>query len=179
MNELKFSIFNYINHFGIYDYIAFIWLFLTFLILLFLSILFIKKSIKISLILILLSFVLLFVGPFALKYFLNKTIWPVLVSHIKYEKLHFSDTLIVDSDIKNISKKPYNFCQINTKIYRPSNSKFKNFINKLKPIEYRTILSKRELKAGETMQNRTIFYNFSYKGDVNISVDAECYGAKR
>ena len=179
MNELKFSIFNYINHFGLYDYVAYIWLFLTFLILLFLAMLFIKKSTKFSILLMLLSFILLFAGPFVLKHFLDKTLRPVLVSHIKYQKLHFSNTLIVDSSIENISQKPYNFCQIDTKIYKPSNSKLKDFINRLKPIEYRSILSKRELKAGATMQNRTIFYNFSYSGDINISVNAECYGAKK
>lgn len=178
MNELKSSILTYINHFGIYDYIAYAWLILTFLILIFLSLLLIKKSTKLSIIMILFSFLLLFIGPFALKYFLDKTIRPVKIEHLRYKKLHFSNTLIVDSDIKNISKKPYTLCQIETKIYRYSKSKFKTFINRLKPIKYMTILKRVELKAGETMSNRAVFYNFSYSYDINTSVIAECYGGK-
>ncbi len=179
MNELKYSIFNYIDHFSIYDYMAYIWFLLLFLILLVLSILLVKKSLKISIILILFSFIYLFITPFILKYFLDKTLRPTRVSQIKYKKLHFSDTLIIDSKIENLSKKPYVFCQINTKVYKPSTSTLKNFINKLKPIKYKSIITKRELKAGETMQNQTVFYNFSYNGDINVSVSAECYGAKK
>ena len=178
MGELKFSIFNYIEHFGIYDYMAYIWLLLIFLTLLFLSLLSIKRSVKFSLILILFAFILLFTAPFALKYFLDKTLRPVKISHIKHQKLHFSNTLIVDYKIENISKKPYIICQIDTKVYKPSNSKLKTFFNKLKPIANKTIISKRELGVGVTMNSRTTFYDFAYGGDINISVDAECYGAK-
>jgi len=179
MAELKFSIFNYIAHFGIYDYIAYIWLILTFLILVFLSLLLAKKSTKMSVVMILFAFILLFVGPFVLKYFLDKTVRPVLVNHVVYKKLHFSNTLIVDYSLKNLSKKPYYFCQIDTKVYKPSKSKLRNFLNKLKPITYRTIINKKEIKAGESMQGRTLFYDFSYPKDINVSVEAKCYGGRR
>ncbi len=175
MNELKFSILNYINHFGIYDYIAYIWLFLTFLILISLSLLLLKKSTKLSIILLLFSFILLLAGPFVLKYFLDKTVRPVEISKLKYQKLHFSNTLIVDFTLKNISKKPYSLCQINTKVYKTSKSKLKKIINRLKPISARTILVKRILKANKTLDNRVVFYNFIYPGNINVSVSAECY----
>ncbi len=179
MGELKLSIFNYINHFSVYDFMAYIWLLLIFFIILFMSLLLIKKSIKLSLVLMLFAFVLLFIAPFALKYFLDKTLRPVEISHISHQKLHFSNTLIVDCKIKNISKKPYTVCQINTKIYKTSNSKLKTFFNKLKPIANRTIIAKRELKVGATMDSRTTFYDFTYSGDINISINAKCYGGKR
>ena len=175
MKELKFSIFNYLNHFGLYDYIAYIWLFLTFFILLILSIILIKKSIKISIILILFSLLLFFIGPPVLKYFLDTTIRPVEISKINFKKLHFTDTLIVDTKIKNISKKIYSECQINAKVYKQGETKIKIFINKLKPITHRTILSKVKLKSGESMDNRMIFYNFIYNHDINVSISAECY----
>jgi len=175
MNELKFSIFNYLNHFRLYDYVAYIWLFLTFFILLVLSLILIKKSTKISLILILFSLVLFFIGPPVLKYFLDTTIRPVKISKINFKKLNFSDTLIVDTIIKNISKNIYNECQINTKVYKRGKTKIKTFINKLKPITHRTIISKAILKPGESMDNRIIFYNFTYNHDINVSTSAECY----
>jgi len=175
MNELKFSIFNYIKHFELYDYVAYIWLFLTFFILLILSLILIKKSTKISVILILFSFFLFFIGPPVLKYFLDTTIRPIKINKINFKKLNFSDTLIVDSKIKNISKKIYSECQIHAKIYKQGKTKIKIFINKLKPITHRTILSKAELKPGDSMDNRIIFYNFTYNHDINVSISAECY----
>ena len=175
MNELKFSIFNYLNHFGLYDYIAYIWLILTFFILLFLSLILIKKSIKISIMLMLFSFLLFFVGPPVLKYFLDITTRPVEIGKINFKKLHFSNTLIIDTKIKNISKKTYSECQINAKVYKQKKEKIKNFISKLKPITHRTILSKQELKSGESMNRRIIFCNFAYNNDINVSINAGCY----
>ncbi len=175
MNELKFSIFNYLNHFGPYDYIAYIWLILTFFIFLILSIILIRKSLKLSIFIMLLSFILLFIGPFALKYFLDKTVRPVEINKVRFQKLHFSKTLIVDSQIKNISKKTYSQCQISTKVYKQEKTQIKTFISKLKPIAQRTILSKIELKSGDSMKNRIVFYNFAYNHDINVSIMAECY----
>lgn len=175
MNELKFEVLNYLNHFGLYDYIAYIWLFLTFFILLILALILIKKSTKISIILILFSLILFFIGPPALKYFLDTAIRPVKISKTSFKKLNFSNTLIVDTKIKNISKNTYSECQINTKVYKQGKTKIKNFINKLKPITHRTILSKEKLKPGESMDSRIIFYNFTYNNDINISLSAECY----
>ena len=175
MNELKFSIQNYINHFGLYDYIAYIWLFLTLFILLILSFILIKKSIKISILLILFSIVLFFIGPPTLKYFLDATIRPVEITKTSFKKLHFSDTLIVDTKIKNISKNIYSQCQISAKVYKQAKSKIKIFVNKLKPIAYRTILSKTKLKPGESMDKQIIFYNFTYNHDINVSISTVCY----
>ncbi len=175
MNELKFSIFNYLNHFGLYDYIAYAWLFLTFFIFLILSLILIRKSTKISIILMLISFILFFTGPPILKYFLDTTIRPVKISKINFKKLHFSNTLIVDTKIENISKKIYNECLINVKVYKREKTKIKIFISKLKPITYRTIISKQKLKPGEFMSSRIVFYNFTYNHDINVSTSAECY----
>ena len=175
MNELRFSIFNYLNHFGLYDYIAYIWLILTFFIFLILSLVLIKKSMKISIILILFSFSLLFIGSPILKYFLDITTRPVEIGKVNFKKLHFSNTLIIDTKIKNISKKSYSECQINTKVFKREKKKIKIFISKLKPITHRTILSKQELKSGESMNKRIIFYNFTYNHDINVSLNVECY----
>ncbi len=175
MSELKFSIFNYINHFSLYDYMAYIWLLLTFFILIILSIIIMKKSLKISIIMILLSFILLSIGPIILKNFLDKALRATQIKNVNFEKLHFSNTLIVNSVIKNVSEKAFSQCQIKTKVYKSSDSKIKSFINELKPIRYRTILEQRVINPGAIIDNRIVFNNFIYSGDINISIKAECY----
>lgn len=175
MNELKASISLYINHFTNYDYIAFAWLLATFLLLLVLAVLSIRKSPKFSLFLVILSFILFFIGPLFLKTFLDKTIRPVAIKNINYEKLHFSHTLILNWDIKNLSRKPYKYCKITTLIYKPSSAKITLFMNKLNPILRKTLFEKKDINPNEIDNNSLVLNNFYNSSDINVSVQAECY----
>ncbi|MDX1808458.1 MAG: DUF2393 family protein [Sulfurospirillaceae bacterium] len=175
MDDLKASISLYIKHFTSYDYIAYGWLLATFVLLLILSILFIKKSPKTSLFLILLAFVLFFICPMFVKNFLDKTIRPLEVKNISYKKLHFSDTLILNWSIQNLSKNPYQYCQTTAIIYEPSKSKIKSFLDKLNPILSRTILEEKTINPNEINNDQLVLNNFNTNRDINISVKAECY----
>ncbi len=175
MTELKFSILEYIQNLGLYDYLAFAWLFLTFLILIILSIIIMKKAIKTSMFVLLLSLILLLIGPFFIKHYLNKTLRRVDTRSIQFQKLNFSNTLIVNYKIKNLSKKSFKECEIHITVYRPSASKLKLFLNKLKPIEQKTILIKEPINANDFADKRFVFDNFSYNRDINVSVEAQCY----
>ncbi len=175
MIELKFSILNYIHNLSLYDYLAFVWLFLTFLVLVILAIIIMKKATKTSMFILLLSLFLLLIGPFIIKNYLNKTLRTVDTSDVKFQKLHFSNTLIVDYKIKDLSKQDFKECEVQIKVYKPSPSKIKLFVNRLKPIEQRTILLKEHIKAGDFIQKRSVFDNFVYNKDINVSVQAQCY----
>lgn len=175
MDELKLSILTYIHNLGLYDYIAFAWLLITFFVLLVLAIILIKKSTKLSMFFLLLSIVLLITGPFSIKYYLGKTIRTVKIENIKFQKLNFSNTLIIDYDIKNKSKKSFKLCEIKTIVYKKSPSKIRLFLNKLKPIALRTILLKEQILPSNPTKKRLVFDNFVYNQDVNVSIDAQCY----
>jgi len=175
MYDLKLSILTYLHNLGVYDYLAFAGLILIFLLLMILAIILMQKSIKFSIFLLLLSIILLIIGPFSIKYYLNKTIRTVKINNIKFQKLHFSNTLIIDYNIKNLSKKPFKLCEIKTIIYKKSTSELKIFINKLKPIDIRTILLHKQIKVNQSIGKREIFSNFSYNGAIFVSIEPQCY----
>ena len=175
MHDLKLSILTYIHNLGLYDYIAFTWLLITFFILLILAVIIIKKSTKLSMFLIIFSIIFLITGPFLIKYYLGKTIRTVKIDNIKFQKLNFSHTLIIDYSIKNKSKKPFKLCEIKTIIYKKSPSKIKLFLNQLKPIDFRTILVKEPIEPNNSINKRLVLDNFATSYDINISVDAQCY----
>ncbi len=175
MYDLKLSILTYIHNFGLYDYIAFVWLLVTFFVLLILAVIIIKKSTKLSMFLILLSIILLIVGPFSIKYYLGKTIRAVKINNIKFQKLNFSHTLIIDYSIKNESKKSFRLCETKTIIYQKSQSKIKLFLNQLKPIAFRTILIKEPIAPSASINKRLVLDDFTTNYDINVSIDAQCY----
>ena len=175
MNELKTALILYAKNFTFYDYAAYSWLFLTFLILIVFSALIAKKSATLSILTFFFSFILILGGPYTIKYLLDKTIRETKITNLKYYKLHFSDTLIVDFTIKNLSKTDFKVCLVDTKVYKASKSKLKSFINKLKPIRYRPILYKERLDKNSSVDKRVVFDNFRYNKDVNVSVEAKCY----
>jgi hypothetical protein len=175
MYELKLSILTYVHNLGVYDYLAFAGLILIFFILMILAMMLMKKSIKFSMFLLLLSIILLISGPFSIKYYLGKTIRAVNVNNIKFQKLHFSNTLIIDYDIKNLSKKPFKLCEVKTIIYKKPTSKLKLFISKLKPIAVRTILLNKQIKVNQFISKREVFNSFAYDGDINVSIESQCY----
>ncbi len=175
MSELKTALILYVHNFSIYDYIAYIWLFLTFLVFLVLSIFTSGKSNKLSFLLLLISFLLLIIGPFIIKPFLDHTIRANKIENLIYKKLHFSNTLIVDFSIKNLSKKDFHTCLIKTSVYKASKSKLKTYIYKLKPILNQSIIDKEIIQAGTSIKKRVVFDNFIYNKDINISLKANCY----
>jgi len=175
MYELKISILTYIHNLGLYDYIAFAWLLITFFVLLILAIITIKRFTKLSMFLLLLSMVLLIIGPFSIKYYLGKTIRTVSINSIKFQKLNFSNTLIVDYNVENRSKKTFKLCEIKTIVYKKSQSKIKLFLNQLKPIALRTILLKEKIAPGNFVSKRLVLNNFTTNQDINVSIEAQCY----
>ncbi len=175
MNELKTALILYTHNFTFYDYIAYGWLFLTFLIFVIFSILISKKSSVLSFLSFLLSLILILAGPFILKYILDKNIRTVKIEHINIQKLHFSDTLIIDFTIKNNSKVNFKECFVKLKIYKPSKNKYKNLLNQLKPIKFKPILYNDTIKTDSSVEKRVVLDNFRYGKDINVSIDANCY----
>ncbi|MCF6174109.1 MAG: DUF2393 domain-containing protein, partial [Campylobacteraceae bacterium] len=140
-----------------------------------LSLIIMKRAVKTSMVLLLFSFFFLIIAPFFLKHYLDKTFRTVAVTSVKFQKLNFSNTLIIDYKINNLSKINFKECEIQVVVFKPSVSKYNLFINKLKPIAHRTILSKEKIDANTSKEKRYVFDDFTYDRDVNVSVSTQCY----
>jgi len=51
----------------------------------------------------------------------------------------------------------------------------KNILNRLKPIREMTISIDKPIGIGETKEFRVVFDRYTYKQDVNVSVNSSCY----
>jgi hypothetical protein len=175
IDALKTSILNYVSHFTMYDYVAYAWLILTFFIAILLSILLAKKSMLFSMITLVFSLTLLVVGPFILKSVLDNFLRPTVAIVKDQKKLTFSDVLIINVELTNLSKKDYSICFVDTSVVKYSNSSITSFFNTLKPLRKKSISLDTPIKAGQKEEFNVVFYNYDYEGDINASVKSECY----
>ena len=175
IDAFKASILNYANHFTMYDYVAYTWLVLLFFVAILLSILVAKKSPIFSILILILSLSLLFVGPFILKYYLDQYLRASSSQTTLIKKLNYSDTLIVNGIVTNLSKKSFSTCSINVSVLKNSKSDIQKFINKLKPLLKQSISIDEPIEVNATKEFRVIFDNYKYFKDVNISVKSDCY----
>ncbi len=175
LDGLKAYILNYLHHFSTYDYIAYAWLILLFFVAVLLSIVVAKRSPIFSLLIVILSLLLLFVGPFVLKHYLDQYLRASSTQTILVKKLNFSNTLIVTGSITNLSKKSFSTCKIDVDVLKSSTSSIKNFVNRLKPLLKKSISIDEPMKRDATKEFRVVFDNFTYSKDINISIKSECY----
>ncbi|WP_333803063.1 DUF2393 family protein [Sulfurospirillum sp.] len=176
-DALKLSLLTYVKHFGLYDYLAFVWLLFTFLALIILASLIAKKSSVTSLLLIILALVVLIVSPFFIKIKIGETLRATSTEVTMVKKLTFSDSLIVEGTLYNNSKKDFTLCLVQTFVFKQLDEQqgIKTFINKLKPIVNQSIFIKQDFPKEGTMEFQSVFDDFKYSGDVNATLKAECY----
>lgn len=175
LNALKISAINYLNHFTMYDYIAFSWLIIIFFIFLLLSIFLAKKNALISIVVLLISLALLFAGPFVIKHYLDQYLRANQTTTTMVKKLNFSDAMIVEGEVKNISKKPFSICSIQISILKNSSGNIQKFLNQLKPLRKQSISINSPIDVNMSETFRIVFDGYTDSEDVNVSIKSECY----
>jgi len=175
IGNLKANFLDYVHALTLYDYVAFGWLLFLFLIILTLAILLGRKKPRLAISLIMMTILLMFVAPFGLKYFLDKTVRKVDVVMDKVSKLHFASSLIVTGHLSNDGKVPFQKCRINAKVFKIDENKYKNMLNSLKPLRNKTIVVDKNISQGEEAVFKIVFENFKTTKDYNVSLSAECY----
>ncbi|ACZ11215.1 DUF2393 domain-containing protein [Sulfurospirillum deleyianum] len=177
INALKLSLLTYFQHLSLYDYLAFGWLCLTFLILIFLAILVAKKSSAFALLIIIVSLLFLGIAPFFIYQKLNTTLRKTETTITLLKKLNFSSSLILETTITNQSKKDFNLCILHASIFKADEniSNIKAYLYQLKPLANQSIIIKEFIPQESTLEYRIVFDDFDYSGDINATLKAECY----
>lgn len=174
---LKISFLFYLKNLSLYDYLALGWLVITFFILIFLAILVARKSSALALLLIIISLIIFIIAPFLIKMKLNDYLRPVQTEVRSVKKLTFSDSLIIEGQIKNNATKDFTKCLVQTSILKDLNSTntFKSYRNELKPIVNKSIIVEQSLRKEDFIEYEIIFDDFDYAGNVLAHINAECY----
>lgn len=92
------------------------------------------------------------------------------------KKLNFSDALIVEGTITNLSQKDFSLCLVQTFVFKQTHDEgLKALLPKLKPIANQSIFIKAEITKENSIEFKNVFEDFRYTGDFNATVKAECY----
>ncbi|NCD11172.1 MAG: DUF2393 domain-containing protein [Epsilonproteobacteria bacterium] len=174
INALKLSLLTYFQNFELYDYLAYIWLIITFLILIFLAIIIAKKSSTISLIVIIVALLLLSISPFFIQKKLNEVLRKTETKITSLKKLNFSPSLILETTIDNKSNKDFHICFLNISVLKKQIG-IKAYLNALKPLANQSIVIREFIPQQSSLEYQIVFDNFEYEGDFNATLKAECY----
>ncbi|NPA81074.1 MAG: DUF2393 domain-containing protein [Epsilonproteobacteria bacterium] len=172
---IKRDIITYLAHLTWYDYLAYGWVFLLFIVILILFIILSQKKPILSTVFIFLDFVFLVFSPVLIDSFMNKTVKRADVNITSQKYLHFGHSLIIEGEVKNLGKVDFKECKVKTSVYKVSKNSIKSYLYKLKPLRRRTIWIKKPVPKRKSAEFRVVIDNFRYGGDFNVSVKAECY----
>ena len=175
IDNLKESLLTYIDHLLIYDYMAFGWLILIFLLLLFLSLGILRKKPILALFLIIFDFCFLIIAPFAIKWYLDDKLRPNETETTLIKQLKYSDALIVEGNVTNNSKFDFVTCKTHVDILKDYKNEYKNKLSFINPLIKRSILLKTPPKKAEKVTFRIVISPFEYKADFNVTAYSECY----
>jgi uncharacterized protein (UPF0333 family) len=134
-----------------------------------------RKKPTLAVFLVIVVILLMFVAPFAVKYFLDQTVRKVDVSLDEVAKLNYAEALIVKGHLKNSGKISYQKCHIEAKVFEINSNKYKNMLNNLKPFRNETILLEENISKGDEAVFKIVFEDFKNTHEYNVSLSGVCY----
>jgi hypothetical protein len=155
-----------------YDYILFASVFTLFILFIVFSVL-LKKKLILSLLFLILSFSILFVGPTIGYLKMHQFLFKNSVKLISQKKLSFVKAVVVKGTLKNESKYDFKSCNITASAYKVSNNKLKALVYSFKPLKNMSIIEENILKD-EIREFKIIVEPFNYTKEYNISISARC-----
>lgn len=174
LNELKQGINFYLDHLGWIDFASYIWLVLLFFTIVFFCFYLMSKNAAAGALMFILTIFAFLFGAFYLHKFLDENLRDRSLIITDKKQLTYSNTLILDLNLTNLSSKPFEYCNIKLKFYTPSSNFIKNELNKLKPFLKANLVLKETLEAGETTQEQSIVDGFRFE-NYDIIATSECY----
>ena len=155
-----------------YDYILFGGVFILFILLIIFAILLRKKTF-LAVMLLILSFLVLILGPTFGYIKMHRFLFKNSVVMSSQKKLQFTQAVVIKGNITNESKFDFESCKITAKAHKVSSNILKKHIYKFKTIQKMSILES-DIMKGETRDFKMIMEPFTYSKDYNITLGAEC-----
>ena len=169
---MKEKITAFINGLITYDYILFGSVFSLFLLLIILAIV-LRRRVGLSIFILLLSFIILFVGPTIGYKEMHKYLFANSITLTSQKKLTFTPAIVIKGNLKNESNFNFERCEITASVHKVSKNALKNYIYGFKTLKKMSILED-NINKGNTRTFKLIVEPFRYKRDYNISLKASC-----
>lgn len=174
INELKQGLNFYLTHLGWVDFAAYIWMFLTFLALVSLCVYVASKSFFTGFALTIVTIAGLGCGAYFMPKLLDENLRTRSLELVSTKQLEYSNTLLVDLRLTNLSKKPFNYCEIDLSFYKNSSNTLRRYANELKPFLKENIVLKDALDVNATREITHAVNNFRAQ-DYNVTTSSECF----
>ncbi len=169
---MKAKIIAFIENLILYDYILFGGVFVLFILFIILGII-LRKKIFLAVLLILLAFAILILGPTLGYQEMHKFLFKNTTTITSQKKLEFTQAIVVKGTLKNESKFNFSTCRITTKVHKVSKNEYKNYLYAFKTIQKASILEENIVK-GQTINFKLFIEPFTYSKDYNLSIGAKC-----
>ncbi len=154
------------------DYILFGSVLVLFVLFLVLTLVF-RKRLGISIFFLLLSLVILFLGP-SLGYIqMHNFLFKNSVAITEEKRLTFVEALVIKGTLKNESNLDFQSCKITASVNKMTSNVIKNYIYTFKPLMNMSIIEE-DIKKGESREFKIIMDPFRFQIDYNISIIGKC-----
>ena len=160
----------------LFDYVAYMWLMLIFLIFILLCAALSRKSPTTAILIVLLAFSGLVISPYFIKQFLDEKLRKTEIELISAKQLNFTNAFIVELNLKNDSKRDFSWCQISYNFFQKEPQTIKEKIKSIKPLYKLSTNVDIPPKSGETLYIEEFFENVSYDSEKELlKISVECY----
>lgn len=164
----------YLAHFTVIDYAVLAGVLLLFFIFLALSIFVLIKRPLLGIFSVLLSLVFLLTAAIYSHYLVDNTVRKRSVTIADAKQLTFSDTLILDVNITNLSPNTLNYCHVDIKFYSKSSNLIKSYLNRLRPFYVASFSLEESIDENSSYINRINIDNFR-PSNFEIAINSECF----
>lgn len=171
--KLKSALQGFADSLHTYDYILFAAFGALYLLILLLAIV-LRKRAGLSLFLVLLAFVVIIVGPVWGYHYTHGKLYATEISEQAAKKLEFSEVLIITGKLKNLGMQSYSRCTLTASSYKAPGNFLEEIILPMKPFQHVSYLHEKEFPVNETYDFKLVMEPFTYSGEYNISVKANC-----
>lgn len=156
----------------VYDYILFGAAFALFFLFIILAIV-LRRKLFLALFFIVLSFSILLLIPTLGYQYMHALLFKNSLTLQSQQKLNFTEAVVVKATLSNDSKFDFKGCNITASAYKVSSNKYKNYLYPFKPFKNMSILEE-QIPQGMQREFKIIIEPFTYLGDYNISLKADC-----
>jgi hypothetical protein len=169
---MKAKLTAFIDQLMFYDYLLFGGSLLLFLLLLILAIL-LRERLAAALLCVFAAFAVLVLGPTLGYVTLHEQLFRHEIRLTEVKKLTFTDALLVQGTLTNLSGRPFSRCRISADLYKVSHNALLDRIRPYFPRQSGTVL-KEGIAPGAEVAFKIFVEPFSYTDDYNVSIGASC-----
>lgn len=164
----------YLGSLHVFDYLAYSWVLIVFLIFIMLAIT-LRHKVGLSILFILLSFITFFIAPVFVKHLMDGYVRKGVVSVDEIIKFNYAETLVANGEVRNEGKKIFSKCIIEFDVIKNETNFLLKIKEELKPIRHQIVEVEGPLEVGQSKPFEIKISNFTTISDYNTTIKARCY----